>query len=61
MNKVDQTKNCHEYCRWGKQCRYMDGENGLDPAMCAMYWKINGIMTDSIQEKKRYEEGEDWE
>lgn len=55
MNDIDPNKNCHEYCRFGKQCRYLKGENGFDPDECAMYYKIEDIMMDArdIAEEER--------
>ena len=65
MSDVDSNKNCHEYCRYGKYCRYVDGANGFDPDECAMYYKIDDLMMDARdikreQERERGEEEEDW-
>lgn len=56
MNDIDKTRNCHEYCRYGKQCRYLKGGNGVVPEDCGMYYKIEDIMADSrdiAEEQKR--------
>ena len=65
MNDVDANKNCHEYCRYAKQCRYCDGGNGWIPEDCAMYYKIEDLLNDARydemdERKARFEEGEDW-
>ena len=65
MPKIDPNKNCHEYCRYGKYCRYVEGTNGFDPDECAMYYKIDDLMMDAQdikreQERERGEEEEDW-
>ena len=63
---IDPNKNCHEYCRYGKQCRYLTGGNGVDPDNCAMYYKIDDIMIEAremaMEDRRRIEEedGEDW-
>ena len=63
---IDPNKNCHSYCRYGKQCRYLDGGNGVDPDNCGMYYKIDDIMFEAREmareDKMRREEedGEDW-
>lgn len=67
MQNLDPSKNCHEYCRYGKQCRYLKGENGFDPDECAMYYKIDDIMMDAREiereQRKGLEEyeGDDWD
>lgn len=67
MNDIDPNKNCHEYCRYGKQCRYLKGSNGMDPDECAMYYKIEDIMMDARdiekEQRKGLEEyeGDDWD
>ena len=67
MQNLDPSKNCHEYCRYGKQCRYLKGENGFDPDECAMYYKIEDIMLEAreIEKEQRREreeyEGDDWD
>jgi len=68
MKDIDPNKNCHEYCRYGKQCRYLKGSNGMDPDECAMYYKIDDIMLEAREiekeqrEKDREEfEGDDWD
>lgn len=43
MNNIIPDKNCHEYCWYGKYCRYLKGEIGADPEECAMYYKIEEI------------------
>ena len=55
MNDIDKTKNCHVYCRYGKQCRYLDGKTGQDPEECYMYYKIEDIMADArdIEEEQK--------
>ena len=67
MKDIDPNKNCHEYCRYGKQCRYLKGGNGVNPDDCAMYYKIDDIMMDAREiereQKKALEEyeGDDWD
>ena len=68
MSDIDRTKNCHEYCPYRKQCRFRDGEIGLDPDDCAMYAKIDDLLWDARQEdadaraerEREFEETEDW-
>ena len=57
--------NCHNYCRFGKYCRYLDGGIGNDPEECAMYYKIDDLLMEAEdvrreQERERGEEEEDW-
>ena len=59
------SKNCHEYCRYSKYCRYHPGYNGQDPDECAMYYKIEDIMDEARdiereQRRAREEECDDW-
>lgn len=68
MYDIDPSKNCHEYCRYGKQCRYLKGGNGVNPDDCGMYYKIDDIMQEAREiareerEKEREElEGDDWD
>ena len=70
MNDIDETKNCHEYCRYGKQCRYLDGKAGQDPDECAMYYKIDDIMIEArymaredriARGDEEREDGDDWD
>lgn len=60
---IDPNKNCHEYCRYRKQCRYEDGSNGKDPDNCPMYYKIDDIMNEARdmarEDRKRRDEEED--
>ena len=65
MGNIDPNKNCHEYCRFGKMCRFLNGEVGLDPEECVMYYKIDDLLMDAQdikkeQERSRGEEEEDW-
>ena len=68
MKDVPQNVNCHEYCRYRKQCRYCDGKVGLDPDDCAMYAKIEDLMWDARQDaaderaerEREFEEEDDW-
>lgn len=55
MSDIDKTKNCHAYCRYGKQCRYLDGKAGQEPEECYMYYKIEDIINDAkdIAEEER--------
>ena len=65
---MDKTKNCHEYCPYGKMCRYCKGEVGLEPYDCTMYYKLDDINNEakeieSEQRKRReqeFEECDDW-
>lgn len=43
MYNIDPNKNCHDYCRFGKLCRYAKGENGADPEECGTYYKLEDI------------------
>ena len=43
MSDVYPDKNCHEYCRYGKMCRYAKGSNGIDPYDCGTYYKLEDI------------------
>ena len=65
MANIDLNKNCHDYCRYGKQCRYLKGSNGFDPDECAMYYKIDDLMMEArdmaMEDRRRMEEeGGDW-
>ena len=58
-------QNCHNYCRYGKYCRYVDGATGTNPEECAMYYKIDDLLMDARdikeeQERSRGELEEDW-
>ena len=48
-------RNCHEYCRYGKMCRYCKGENGMDPGECGLYYKLEDIEAEAreIQREQR--------
>ena len=55
------TSNCHNYCRYGKYCRYAEGSIGMNPEECAMYYKIDDLMMDaSFMGRHGKEEEEDW-
>ena len=56
-------KNCHEYCPYRKQCRFREGEVGLDPDDCSMYYKLDDLMNDARMEEKEeaFEAEDDWE
>jgi hypothetical protein len=58
---IDPNKNCHEYCRYAKFCRYAKGENGFNPDDCAMYYKIEDILSeaDDIRREQAQEEDDD--
>ena len=68
MGEVDPNKNCHEYCRYAKYCRYQKGSNGMNPDDCAMYYKIEDLIWDATQDdaaeraerEREFEEVEDW-
>lgn len=62
-------KNCHEYCPYGKMCRYCKGEIGLIVDECSMYYKLDDLMNEARdierEERRRraeeeFEECEDW-
>ena len=62
---INSNKNCHEYCRYAKMCRYCDGYNGKDPEDCPMYYKIDDLLMDAKdikeeQERSRGESEDDW-
>lgn len=63
MGNVDPNKNCHEYCRFAKCCRYAKGENGLDPEDCGWAFKIEDLLNeaDEIREEQKKAFGEDEE
>lgn len=68
MYSIDPNKNCHEYCSYGKMCRYCKGSNGADPDECAMWYKLDDLMNDARselederrREREAMEEGEEW-
>ena len=68
MNNIDPNKNCHEYCSYGKMCRYVKGSNGMDPDECAMWYKLDDLMNEArdiereqrMQREKEFEECDDW-
>jgi len=62
INDIEQGKNCHAYCQYGKQCRFRDGEIGLDPDDCSMYYKLDDLTNDERNEEKEqaFEDTEDW-
>ena len=57
MNNIDPNKNCHEYCRYAKCCRYLKGANGVDPEECAMYYKIEDLIEEArdVERERRAE------
>ena len=57
--KIDPDKNCHEYCPYGKQCRYLDGAVGFDYNECAMYYKIDDLMLDAQLARKQEDEDDE--
>jgi len=64
MNDIDPNKNCHEYCRYAKCCRYLKGENGLDPDNCYMSYKIEDLLQEAAIIKAEMEaeaEGSDFD
>ena len=65
MIKIDERKNCHEYCRVSKLCK-AKGSNGTNPYDCGTYFMIEDRLTDAEdirQEQMRslgeYEEDEE--
>lgn len=68
MKNIDPNKNCHEYCSYGKMCRYCKGSNGMDPDECAMFYKLDDLMNEArdIEREERrkreeeFEECDDW-
>lgn len=66
MSDIDKNKNCHEYCHYGRMCRYAKGSNGIDPNECGMYYKLDDLMNDArdIEQEQRKsldDYYEDWE
>jgi hypothetical protein len=68
MSDIDPNKNCHEYCRLAKYCRYIEGGTGIDPEDCAMLCKIEDILADAREIEmeqrralKEYDDDDDWE
>ena len=64
---LDPNKNCHEYCVYGKTCKFSEGYNGKDPDDCPAYYKIDDLMMearDLAREDKylaeREEREEEW-
>ena len=61
---VDPNKNCHNYCQYGKMCRYVKGENGRNPDDCAMYYKLDDLNNEAKEirkeREKMFEECDDW-
>ena len=55
-------ENCHSYCPYGKQCRYHNGDIGLVPEECSMFYKLEDIINDAKTEEKEraFEEVDDW-
>ena len=56
MSNIDPNKNCHEYCRFAKMCRYAKGSNGQDPDECGTAYKLEDILQESREieaEQKR--------
>jgi len=65
VRDIDPNKNCHEYCRFAKCCRYAKGENGLDPEECGWAYKIEDLLNEAKdireeQEKAFGEDEDDW-
>ena len=64
MNNIDPNKNCHEYCRLAKCCRFAEGSNGQDPEECGTFYKLDDLLNDAkdILEEQRagLEEDDDW-
>ena len=58
-------RNCHEYCLYGKMCRYCKGSNGLDPSECGMYYKLDDLANDAKdierEQRKSLDDYDDWE
>ena len=41
-----ETRNCHEYCRYGKQCRYNKGDVGRRPDDCGTFYTIEKVVAE---------------
>ena len=58
-------KNCHEYCPYGKMCRYVKGEIGMDIYECSMYYKLDDIANDARdileEQRKSLDDYDEWE
>ena len=50
--------NCHEYCRYHKQCRYDKGSDERDPEDCNTYYKIEKVVNEPPDETD--DDEEDW-
>lgn len=50
-------RNCHEYCEYGKKCRYDKGESGRSPVDCKTYYVIEKCIREA--EQNRYQKGWD--
>lgn len=61
---IDPNKNCHEYCVYGKMCRYAKGENGKNPDDCGTFYKLDDLNNEAKEirkeQEKRFEEVDDW-
>ena len=66
---MPEQRNCHEYCIYGKMCRYCKGEVGTDPYDCSMYYKLDDLNNDAKDieneqlkaREREFEECDDWE
>ena len=58
-------RNCHEYCRYGKYCRYLKGGDGVNPDDCAMSYKIEDLLNYArdveYEQRKALDDYDEWE
>ena len=57
MDGSQENRNCHEYCSYGKQCRYDKGSVGRDPEYCGTFFTIEKVTNEQYEDED--EEG-DW-
>ena len=48
---MEETRNCHEYCRYGRICHFRDGKVGQDPEECVFYYKIEDLLLEAMEER----------
>ena len=53
--KINNDKNCHEYCPIAKCCRYALGSEGQDPEECGTYFKLLDLIEDAKDIKREQE------
>lgn len=64
MPRIEQDRNCHEYCLYGKACKelfHTTGSNGVDPFECGTYYKLDDLAMEArdIAREQARERGEE--